>query len=199
MVSRRQLIDGPMTVHARLERIGSKLIVLRAEVFDGGSEHVASGLLSFARLPRAATAASPDFVAGSLIGERRTMALIHPTPPGTLADRLGVVVVDTADGVVELARAAYIANSFGTINGGVLGVVFQMASEAMVPTMVAVDLQIHYLRQAGAGPLRTRGVVLRRAADHAVCTLEAVDAGNDDAVLALATVTLQQSWAHPGG
>jgi hypothetical protein len=52
-------------------------------------------------------------------------------------------------------------------------------------------VQIHYLAQAKAGPARTSLEMLRRSGDHAVCMVRAVDAGNDEQVLALATVVLQ--------
>ena len=38
--------------------------------------------------------------------------------------------------------------------------------------------------------MRTSVRILRVATDHAVCQVRAVDAGNDDRLLALATVTL---------
>jgi acyl-coenzyme A thioesterase PaaI-like protein len=84
-----------------------------------------------------------------------------------------------------------VRNSFGTINGGVLGAVFQAAGEAARPGQVATDLQIHYLSQVKVGPARTSGSVSRDAGGHSIVSLRAVDAGNDDQLLDLATVTLQ--------
>jgi acyl-coenzyme A thioesterase PaaI-like protein len=52
-------------------------------------------------------------------------------------------------------------------------------------------MQIHYLSQMKAGPVRTVGTVLRDAADHSVVTMELVDGGNDDQLLAVATIILQ--------
>ena len=57
--------------------------------------------------------------------------------------------------------------------------------------MVATDVHIHFLSQLRSGPMRSLGMVLRDATDHAVVMLRLVDTGNDDALLALATVTLQ--------
>jgi acyl-coenzyme A thioesterase PaaI-like protein len=73
--------------------------------------------------------------------------------------------------------------------------IFEAAAEAAarsvasVPYVVA-DLSIHYLAQTKAGPARTSCRVLRHDDRHAVCELTLVDAGNDDLLLALATVTL---------
>ncbi len=119
------------------------------------------------------------------------MAPAGELPVEPLLARAGVRVVDAEAGVVELANSPYVANSMGAINGGVLGMLFQGAAEAAVPEFVACDIQIHYLAQARIGPARTNTDVVRSAGDHVVCRIEAVDAGNDDRVLALATVTLQ--------
>ncbi len=210
------LVEGPVVADARLVRAGKTTVVVAVEVFDGhgvgdleavqrtgGPERhqpapgspltrAASGLLTFARIPRAASAAANTFDPASMVGQRRRMAPLSPPGPGILADRIGLRVVDADDGVVELDRSDYVRNSFGTINGGVLGVVFQAAAEAAHPELVATDLQIHYLAQSPTGPARTHTVSSRIRADHAVCTVEAVDAGADDLLLSMATVTLQR-------
>ena len=103
-------------------------------------------------------------------------------------------MIDAATGQVELAKSEYIRNSFGTINGGVMGMVMQGAAEAAgagLGRFVATDIQLHYLAQTRTGPLRTSLRLVRVTPDHVVCRVRAVDAGNDDLVVALATVLLQ--------
>lgn len=56
----------------------------------------------------------------------------------------------------------------------------------------AIDLQVHYVSQVKVGPARTLGSVSRDAADHSVVTVELLDVGNDNQLLALATVLLQR-------
>ena len=156
-----------------------------------GPTRAATGLLTFARIPRSASASAGSFDPAALVGQHRTM---EPPAPvvGSLLERIGVEVVDAERGVVEIDHHDYVRNSFGTINGGVLGAVFQAAAEAVRPTLVATDLQIHYLSQVRTGPARTSATVSRDAADHSVITVRAVDAGSDDQLLALATVVLQR-------
>jgi acyl-coenzyme A thioesterase PaaI-like protein len=202
------LTEGPVLVDTRLERAGSNLVVVTTRLFDGMgradlddlarggdpqflSATVAHGLLTFARIPARASVAAGRFDPSAAIGQRRQVTPTAPSSPAPLTERIGLEVVDAAHGVVELHNSDYVRNSFGTINGGVLGFVFQGAAEAAVPELVATDVQIHYLAQAKAGPARTSVEVLRRSGDHAVCTVRAVDAGNDQRVLALATVMLQ--------
>ena len=54
----------------------------------------------------------------------------------------------------------------------------------------AADLAVHYLAQTRTGPARTSTTVLRHDERHALCQIRLVDAGNDDLLLAMATVTL---------
>ena len=147
--------------------------------------------MTFGRIPGSASAITidPKQNMGRSSAARPDSRLAAP-----LLDEIGFRVIDAGSGVVELAKSDYIRNSFGTINGGVMGMVMQGAAEAASEAFgrfVATDAQIHYLAQTRAGPLRTTTRVIRRAADHVVCRVRAVDSGNDDLVVALATVTLQ--------
>jgi acyl-coenzyme A thioesterase PaaI-like protein len=201
------LTGTPVVVESRLARAGSNTVVVTNEVFDGRGvadfddatarrDHpelprVGHGVITFARIPARASAAS-RFDPAALIGQRRHVGPAVAPDPVPFRDRVGLRVVDAARGVVELHNHDYVRNSFGTINGGVLGIVFECAAESAVADLVATDVQIHYVAQAKVGPARTEVDVLRHAADHAVCAIRAVDAGNDDLLLALATVTLQR-------
>jgi acyl-coenzyme A thioesterase PaaI-like protein len=202
------LTGAPVVVDSRLARAGSNTVVVTSEVFDGqgvadlddvataqrthhGLPRVGHGVITFARIPARASVAS-RFDPAALIGQRRHVGPAAAPQPVPLRDRVGLRVVDAQRGVVELHNHDYVRNSFGTINGGVLGIVFECAAESAVTDLVATDVQIHYVAQAKVGPARTEVDVLRRAADHAVCAIRAIDAGNDDLLLALATVTLQR-------
>ncbi len=201
----RPLTGGPAVVESRLVRAGSKLVVVGTDIYDGAGitgldelgdpidlTPVATGLATFARVPGSASGVSGTFDPLGMVGQRRRMEPVDGLPVEPLLERCGLRVVDATAGVVELANSPYVANSMGAINGGVLGMIFQGATEAAVPGFVATDIQIHYLAQARTGPARTHTAVVRDTDDHVVCRVEAVDAGNDDRVLALATVTLQR-------
>jgi len=196
-----------MLVDARLVRAGSNIIVVRVDSYDVGDRRdiealadvdvpsadldlCATGLVSFARIPASASAVGTRLKPGERVG------IVSPTAPGQpeprpLLERIGLQIVDAAAGAVELPRTPYVGNSFGAVNGGVLGMVFQGAAEAAHPGRRAVDIQTHYLSQAKTGPVRTRLQPVRQAADHAVCRIEAVDAGHNDQLLAVAVVTLR--------
>jgi acyl-coenzyme A thioesterase PaaI-like protein len=199
------LVHGPTILESHLTRAGSRLVVVSVDIYDGGGvtdmdeltdpidlTRVATGLVTFARVPASTSTASASWDPRSTVGVRRHLERAGDLPTAPLLDRIGLKVVDAAHGVVELGNSPYVHNSRGRINGGVLGMVFQGAAEALVPAHVGSDLHIHYLASARIGPIRTHTVVVREADGHVVCRVQALDAGADDLLVAQATVTLQR-------
>jgi acyl-coenzyme A thioesterase PaaI-like protein len=199
------LVHGPTVLESHLTRAGSRLIVVGVDIYDGAGltdmdelgdpidlTRVATGLVTFARVPASTSSASATWDPRSTVGIRRHLERDGELPTEPLLDRCGLVVVDAPGGVVELPNSAYVQNSRGRINGGVLGMVFQGAAEAAAPGYVGSDLHIHYLASARVGPIRTETHVVREVDDHVVCRVVAADAGADDLVVAQATVTLQR-------
>lgn len=208
------LTEGPVVVDARLVRLGKKVIVVDADVYDGhgaadfdalqaavdeeedpaagGPTLAAKGLVTFARIPGSAASLEDAYKPAEWVGQVRHRSAEAPAE-GTMRERMGLEVIAAATGVLELERTPYVANTIGTINGGAQAVLVEAAAEAMRPDLVATDVQIHYLSQVKAGPARTKGTVSRDRTDHSVVTIEVVDAGAEDQLLALATVTLQRT------
>jgi acyl-coenzyme A thioesterase PaaI-like protein len=209
------LREGPVVVDNHLVRVGKKVVVVAAEVYDGHGmqdfddleaavDRVAAGggraddptlaaraLLTFARIPGTAARGVDGYDPRTWLGEVRHRTFDEPAV-GTLRERMDMRVVDPSAGVVELDRTPYVANSVGTINGGAQAVLIEVAAESVHPGFVATDMQVHYLSQLRVGPARTVTTRLRTAQDHAVVSVELVDGGHGDQVLALATVTLQR-------
>jgi len=199
------LVQGPAVLESNLTRAGSRLVVVSVDIYDGDGiadldevedpvqlPRVATGLVTFARVPSSTSSASAGWDPLSTIGERRRIERTGPLPSEPLLERVGLRVVDAPGGVVELPNSAYVQNSRGRYFGGVFGMVFQGAAEAAAPGCVASDVHIHYLASARVGPIRTSTAVVREVDGHVVCRVEAVDAGAGDLVVATATVTLQR-------
>lgn len=208
------ITEGPIVVDSRLVRVGKKVVIASAAVYDGhGAEDVeklqrlidqaepseapigltraGAGLITFARIPRVAAPGMDDYDPGKWIGEVRRPSVGTPVE-SSLYGRLGLRLIDPRTGQFDLDRTPYVTNSIGTVLGGAQAIMVEAAAEAMRPGMVATDLQIHYLSQVRRGPARTVGTVLRDAGDHSVVTVRVTDAGHDDQILALATVTLRR-------
>jgi acyl-coenzyme A thioesterase PaaI-like protein len=110
-----------------------------------------------------------------------------------LFERCGITVLDAPAGVIEVPHVTYNHNNRDRISGGVIGVAFEAAAEATHPGYACSDIAIHYLAVTRVGPMRTRTTVVRETDDHAVCRIDAYDAGSEDElVVAQATVTLQR-------
>lgn len=205
------LTEGPIVVDCHLIRLGKKVIIAGAEAYDGRGEddldrlidaidrrdpalaRVAKGLVTFARIPGSAAADKDAYDPSKWVGQVRERATGH-TVDGALVDEMGIHVVERGEdtAVAELARTRYVANSIGTINGGAQAMLVNAAAEATSPGFEATDLQIHYLSQVKVGPGRALATVDRVGTDHRVASVHLVDAGADDQLLALATVTLQR-------
>jgi uncharacterized protein (TIGR00369 family) len=109
-------------------------------------------------------------------------------------ERARLRVVDAAQGVIEIGNHDYVRNSFGTINGGMVATLIDVAAEQAARArcgaeMSTADLSVHYVGQAGTGWLRTRTRVIRAARDHAVCRVELVDVDDAERLLAIGTAS----------
>ncbi|WP_018638906.1 hotdog family protein [Parafrankia elaeagni] len=211
------ITEGPIVIDNQLVRVGKKVVIASAAVYDGhgvddieklqqlidqagpsegpaGLARAGAGLIAFARLPRGAAPGMDDYDPARYIGQvRRTGgAGLGPAVEGSLYERVGLRLVEPRTGQFELDRTPYVTNSIGTILGGAQAIMVEAAAEAMRPGMVAADLQIHFLSQVRTGPARSVGTVLRDAGDHSVVTVRVTDAGHGDQILALATVTLRR-------
>lgn len=200
------LTEGPVVVDTHLVRIGKKTVHVAAEIFDGcgitdmgelvtalddGALRPAGrGLVTFARLPRAAAAGSDHYNPGEWVGAIREYPSEHVE--GSIYSRLAMRTLDAQTGVLELDLTPFVANMIGTIQGGAQALLAEHAAHTVLPGFVATDIQAHYLSQVKVGPARSHVTVVRETKDHAVVDVRLVDAGADDQVLALTTVTLQR-------
>ncbi|MCU1484514.1 MAG: hypothetical protein JWN67_1260 [Actinomycetia bacterium] len=169
--------DGVVQAEAKVSKAGSKLISIEVDLHGAGT-----AAATFARIPRSA---SEVVRALPSVGERTSMPLLGASRSGAITERMGL---RAAHGGVELDRTDYVRNSFGTINGGVLGFLVAAAAEDATG-LVAADLVLRYLGQTKVGPAHAAATVVRTGTDHAVCDVRVRDAGADGFLLARATVT----------
>jgi acyl-coenzyme A thioesterase PaaI-like protein len=131
---------------------------------------VALSYATFVASPR------PQDLIGPMV-ERRTAA---NALTGPIAEELGVTVL--APGVVSLERGPYVNQPSGTLQGGVVAVLAEVAAETLSGGRVT-ELEVRYLSAIRVGPARTSAVALD---DHTV-RVEIRDPGNEDR---LATVVM---------
>jgi acyl-coenzyme A thioesterase PaaI-like protein len=99
------------------------------------------------------------------------------------ADALGARVL--APGVVEMDRDPYVLQPAGTIQGGAVALVAELAAETLSGRAVD-DLQVRFLSAVRAGPARASA----RSLTAGTVRVEVRDAGNHDRLTAVAVVRL---------
>jgi uncharacterized protein (TIGR00369 family) len=112
-------------------------------------------------------------------------------------DTVGIEVVDGAAGHVSVPVRPYLHNSFGAVQGGVIGMLVEAAgAEALGAAyggvgsdVVVTDLQIAYLALGRIGPVVSSARVLEPGADgRGSAVVELRDAGADDRLMTVANV-----------
>lgn len=184
---------GPVLLDVVPVRVGRNLVVMGASVEAGGTDpdparRLGRGLVTFTRIPGSATELTIDDAPTEPAPLVAAQPLDEP-----LEDRLLVRVVDGDAGVVEMPHHDYARNSFGTINGGVVGLLCEAAARRRAAarlggTVQTHGIEIHYLEQTRAGPARTRTEIVRADDRDATVRVELVDAGADEALLAIGVV-----------
>ena len=112
-------------------------------------------------------------------------------------DTVGIDVIDAAAGRLSVAVRPYLHNSFGAVQGGVIGMLVEAAgAEALGAArggdgsgVVVTDLQIAYLALGRVGPVVSSSRVLEAGADgRCSAVVELRDAGADDRLMTVANV-----------
>jgi acyl-coenzyme A thioesterase PaaI-like protein len=150
-------------VVARVLRSGQRTTVAEAEFVDPQTgELVAFSHATFMASPR-----PQDLIA--LPGAHVSAGTMR----GPISEELGIVV--GAPGEAEVSRGAYVNQPTGTIQGGVLAVLAEVAAESLTSRRV-VDLEVRYLSAIRVGPARATA----RSLNDETVRVEVRDAGNDD-------------------
>jgi len=95
-----------------------------------------------------------------------------------IGEALGAQVV--SPGVAQIERGPYVNQPSGTLQGGVVAVLAELAAESLTGARV-IELEVRYLSAVRVGPARTSAVALD---DHTV-RVEARDVGNHDRLTAV--------------
>lgn len=176
----RAPLDGDsIELTSRLLRAGRRTIVSSIEVGSGGRA-VLSATVEFTRIRRDASAHRTTEARGV---EGWTRIGRGPLLDRPLEEACGFRTVDAEAGCVELANDPFVANSTGTLQGGVVALLADVAAAALVgPDARTVDLEYRFLAPTGDGPARTSAEVMRVDGSHHVVRVEVVDAADGQLV-----------------
>lgn len=179
---RMRPVPAPASVSASttLLREGKRSAHGLVHVVDGGGAEVAAGAIGFAHVPRKPGDPPKPIVSPQAVAERFSDAERLGAP---LREEAGIVVLDAAAGVVEIAVTPDVCNPAGTLQGAMVALVAEAATEDLVAArlggpVVVTDIDLRYLMQSGTGPVRSRCRPLGDAPD-APLEVQLVDTATD--------------------
>lgn len=153
---------------SRLLKVGRTTVAAEVAFTDGpGGPLVALSYLTFVASPR-----PQDTTPYEIAGMRTTGSL--PVP---MADHVGARVV--APGMVEIDRRPFVIQASGTLQGGIVALLGELAAESLVGRPV-LDLDTRYLATIRVGPARAEAT----AVGGAHVRVEVRDTGNGDRLAA---------------
>jgi len=163
-----------LAIVGRAVKAGRTILLTETTFFERGVERpVALSQATFFPSPNAAD--EMEFVGSQAYRPSRLS--------GSFTDQLGIRVL--RPGVTELDRVEYVMQPTGTIQGGALAVLAEVAAETLTGEPV-LDLDLRFVNAVRIGPARASAEVVGAG----VARVEVRDAGNADR---LATVVLAKT------
>jgi acyl-coenzyme A thioesterase PaaI-like protein len=187
---RRQ--SGPLRCEATVLRQGCASVVVLVSVTDegNGGATVASSIMTCAVLARE----SPDPTLGRAVHHPMAPPRREPVP---LVDFFGV---QPGSGLItRLEIGDHLRNGWSILHGGAIAVLSDLAAvraarsgtDGVHGVLSATDMVLHYLAPARVGPVEARCTVMGARPDGTVVRVAMHDAGVDDRMVALASVTVR--------
>jgi acyl-coenzyme A thioesterase PaaI-like protein len=166
---------GTLRVESRVLKTGRTTTVAETQ-FTSGDTLVALSWSTFVASPR------PDDVL-----EMPPLSFSAPRTSRlrvALEEQVGCRVV--APGVAEVDRVPYVMNPAGTVQGGIIALLAELATESLAvgPAPVVTELDVRYLSATRVGPARATA----SAVAGGVTRVELRDPGNDDRLTAVVLV-----------
>ncbi|HWE57681.1 MAG TPA: PaaI family thioesterase [Acidimicrobiales bacterium] len=160
-----------MPVRRAPDRATASTVILRqggrsahglVEVVDGGRNLVAAGAIGFAHVARKPGDPPKPLVSPEMLVQRFSARERLSRP---LREEAGIIPIDPEAGIVEIAVRPEVCNPAGTLQGAMVALVAEAATEDLIGTRaghpaIVTDLDIRYLAQAKVGPVRTRARLL---------------------------------------
>ncbi len=182
MSVRMRPLPGPRSLSASntILRRGKRSVTSMVEVTTGAGDPLATGAIGFVNVPRRDT--DPPKPVVPVEAAPRLFSMQEPlTRP--LRDEAGIEVIDAGEGIVQVELIPELLNPAGTLQGAMVALVAEAAAEDLVATrfespVVVTDLDLRYLAQTQAGPVRTRCRLLGTGPDASV-QVELIDTSTD--------------------
>jgi acyl-coenzyme A thioesterase PaaI-like protein len=182
MSIRMRPVPAPQSLSAinTILRRGRRSVTSTVEVTTQDGTPLATGAIGFAHIPR-----KEDDPPKPIVPPEMAPQLFQLQEPLSrpLREEAGIEVVDAAEGVVQVELTPELLNPAGTLQGAMVALVAEAAAEDLLSTrfespVVVTDLDLRYLAQTQAGPVRTRSRLLGTGPDSSV-QVELIDTSTD--------------------
>jgi uncharacterized protein (TIGR00369 family) len=201
-----RMSSGIVSATGRVLRSGRSTATVSAEIFsDDGAAVQATGLVGCAMITYSKI---EGLRAGPGAGLDKTRQVDFQWPGGGsgmerhVIDQTGLQFLGEKPGGLVLNMTEYIRNSFGSLQGGMIAMMADIAGQSAARAasgcrMTTVDLILHYLSPGRFGPFTTEVQVLRSNRVSALSRVEVKDAGDDDRIIAVAMNTAALGDSSP--
>jgi uncharacterized protein (TIGR00369 family) len=181
---------GTIVASATVIRAGQTMNVIDVDISAESSSSTRPGtsvgcaIINFSRLPR-----KKDTLEVKIDSVNSTTFAIEGSGLHRhYLDEVGLQILDSRAGIVEIKMNDYIRNSFNAIQGGITALLVDIAGQCSARAitgqpLTTKDMSMHYLSQGKVGPFRTRAKVLRKTNDTALTRVEVFDTGVNDRLL----------------
>jgi uncharacterized protein (TIGR00369 family) len=174
----RYEMDGRLLRTGRTLTVGETVFI---EPDDPSPFAIAVG--TFVASPRPGDVRPEGFDEGPVHVERPTISM-------PFHERVAYAALEP--GLGEVPLRSDLTNATGTIQGGVVALLGEMAAQTLASsaagrTFVVDDLDVRYLRAARVGPARSSAQLLQLDDDRATVAVEVRDTGMDDRLVAHVT------------
>ena len=182
MSIRMRPVPAPQSLTAvnTILRRGRRSVTSTVEVTSDDGTALATGAIGFAHIPRKDGDPPKPIVPPEMAPQlfRVPEPLTRP-----LREEAGIEVIDAAEGIVQVEITPDLQNPAGTLQGAMVALVAEAAAEELVAArfespVVVTDLDLRYLAQTQAGPVRTRSRLLGTGPDSSV-QVERIDTSTD--------------------
>ena len=169
MSVRMRPVPAPASLSTRMTilRRGRRSATAAVDLVTGEDVTVATGAIGFARVQRReADPVKPPSSATRIT----TMFDGSSTLTRPLRVEAGIVVLDPTAGALEMQVTPELRNPAGTLQGAMVALLAEAAAEEMASSRfdipaVVTELDLRYLAQTGAGPVRSRCRLLGEGPD----------------------------------
>jgi uncharacterized protein (TIGR00369 family) len=198
--------SGTVSATGRVIRSGRTTAAVSAEIFSGNGAAVpstclaGSAMITYSKIEGLRAGLGADF--------EKTRKVDFQWPGGSsglnrhVVDQTGLQFLPERPGNTVLNMTEYIRNSFGSLQGGMIAMMADVAGQSAARAatgsrLTTVDLILHYLSPGRFGPFTTDARVLRSNNVSALTRVEVKDTGDNYRIIAVAMNTAVLEGGSP--